>query len=190
MQVRLARPDDRRAVIAAVAAAFGDDPAFGAFFGDAYPDLIGNFAGYLFDKRVGHQTAWVGHDGDVVALWDGPASMSQPDTSGARLVLPADAQARLDDYDARVHDALPSEPHWYLGILACHPDRRGGGLGRVVGRAGLDAAAVDGLPAFLETTNPDNVRVYESAGWQVHRELRDVLGLTVWVMRQDPPTSG
>lgn len=189
MEMRLATTADRFAVVETVVTAFAEDPAFTAFFGggDDFVELCTRFARYLFDRRVHRDSAWVGHDGGVVALWDRPDAPNSVsgDHAGIPLDIGADAQARLDAYDAAVHRALPAEPHWYLGILATHPDRRGGGLGRRLAGLGLVAARSDGVPAFLETTNPDNVRVYENSGWRVHAELPDVLDMTVWVMRHD-----
>lgn len=189
MEMRLATVGDRPMVVETVVAAFAEDPAFRAFFGegDEFAELCTRFATYLFNRRVHRSSAWVGHGGRVTALWDRPdvPSSVTGDHAGLTLDLGAEAQARLDEYDAAVHDALPEGPHWYLGILATHPDRRGAGLGRRLAELGLAAAAADRVPAFLETTNPNNVPVYRSSGWQVHAELADVLGLRVWVMRHD-----
>ncbi len=48
--------------------------------------------------------------------------------------------------------------------------------------AGLEEAARQNLPAYLETTNPGNVALYERAGWRVTAELDSPL--PVWVMKQ------
>jgi aldehyde dehydrogenase (NAD+) len=53
---------------------------------------------------------------------------------------------------------------------------------RAVMAAGLASARADGLPAYLETTNPGNVELYRRSGWQVTAE-RSVGELMVWVMR-------
>ena len=47
--------------------------------------------------------------------------------------------------------------------------------------AGLDRAALDGLPSVLETTNPGNVELYGRSGWLV-RDSVTVGPLQVWVM--------
>ena len=51
--------------------------------------------------------------------------------------------------------------------------------------AGAARAAAAGVPAVLETTNPDNVAMYERSGWRITTELQDVIGLTVWILRHD-----
>jgi hypothetical protein len=39
-----------------------------------------------------------------------------------------------------------------------------------------------GLPAYLETINPDNVDLYHRAGWEVTASMT-IDALSVWVMR-------
>jgi predicted acetyltransferase len=47
---------------------------------------------------------------------------------------------------------------------------------------GLRRAAEDGLPAFLETSKPENVGFYRRSGWEVAAEFDEPLH--TWVMRQ------
>ena len=182
---------DRARVVETVVAAFAADPAFRFFFPDdaTYPDLVGRFAGYLFDKRLPHGGAWVVDGGRSVALWDPPAGEAARDLAAVPApVLPDDAQARLDTWDATVHHLLPSEPHWYLGVLATDPAHAGQRWGRAVMAAGLGRAVTAGLPAYLETATPANVEVYERSGWAVTGTAA-VGPVTVWVMRHPGGTS-
>lgn len=182
---RLAVAADREHIAATITAAFDQDPAFRAFFGHGsdFGDLAHHFAGAMADKRIAVEAAWLGAEGDAVALWNPPAGTAE--MPAAVLDLPGPVAARLDEYDAAVEAKLTSEPHWYLGILASHPSRRGEGLARVVAEPGLAAAQAAGVPAVLETTNPDNVAMYERSGWRVTAEL-DVIGLHVWILQVDP----
>jgi ribosomal protein S18 acetylase RimI-like enzyme len=90
--------------------------------------------------------------------------------------------ARVHAYDEAVHDALPTPPFWYLGVLGTHPDGAGRRWGHAVMRAGLRRAAADGVPAILETSNPANVEVYRRAGWEVVRPVTEPV--PTWIMRQ------
>ena len=161
-----AQPADRAMVVATVVAAFAADPAFRHFFpdDDTYPRHAAAFAGYLFDKRVGLGTVWVGEGARVVSLWEPPDVKELPP---AVLDLPPDVRTRLDRYDDAVHRILPHQPFWYLGILATHPDIAGRGLGRRLLAAGVTTAHADGVPAVLETVNPSNVELYRREGWEV-----------------------
>lgn len=161
---------DRAAVVATVVAAFAADPAFRYFFPDdgTYPRHAEAFAGYLFDKRVGLGAVWVSEAGRVAALWEPP---EVGDTEHAVLDLPADARERLRSYDEAVHAMLPSQPFWYLGILATHPDLAGRGLGRRLLAAGVTTAHADGVPAVLETVSPSNVELYRREGWELLAQI-------------------
>ena len=179
--ITTATPADRDRVVATIVAAFAADPAFRYFFPDeaTYHEYASAFAGYLFDKRVHGPTVWLAEGGAAVALWDPP---SPKPYDGSTLDFPADVTARLDAYEAAVHPLLPTEPHWYLGVLATHPDHAGRRWGRAVMAAGVARAREDGVPAYLETTNARNVEVYRGAGWEVTGSVT-TMDLPIWVMR-------
>ena len=54
----------------------------------------------------------------------------------------------------------PSEPHWYLNLLATHPDWQRQGLGSALMDVMFERADADGLPCYLETETPENVAYY------------------------------
>jgi GNAT superfamily N-acetyltransferase len=60
----------------------------------------------------------------------------------------------------------PLEPHYYLSLLATHPDHRGRGIGQALLAANLAAWDDAGVPAYLESTNPANDHRYERAGFR------------------------
>jgi ribosomal protein S18 acetylase RimI-like enzyme len=189
-EITQATPADRDQVVRTVVAAFVADPAYRYFFpdDDTYDRYATTFTEYLFDKRVGLGTVWIAAGGAVAALWDPPHEPSQP---GPTLDLPAEVMARINAYEAVVHPLLPSEPHWYLGVLATHPDHAGRRWGRAVMAAGVTTAHAEGLAAYLETTNPSNVDLYQRAGWQVVGQAGNG-GPTTWVLvnRPHPITGG
>jgi ribosomal protein S18 acetylase RimI-like enzyme len=183
---RVATPDDRDAVVATVVAAFAQDPAFRYFFqdDDTFATEAATLAGTLFDARVGFGTVWTTEDVTALSMWVPPrveAAIHDPTPLG----VSAEARARIDRYDAAVHGHLPDEPHWYLGVLATHPDHAGRRLGRAMIEPGLERAVADGLPAVLETTNPRNVELYRRAGWTVEAEITDG-PIPIWVLTVRP----
>jgi ribosomal protein S18 acetylase RimI-like enzyme len=176
-----ATPTDRDRVIQTVVAAFEADPAFRFFFpdDDTYVAYAAAFAGHLFDRRVSSDSVWLAEAGASVAMWEPPHRAARE--AGSTLELPADVIARLDVFDAAAHALLPATPHWYLGVLATHPDSAGRRLGRALLAAGVAQARADRLPACLETTNPNNVELYRRAGWQVVGSTA-ASGVPIWVM--------
>ncbi len=182
-RVTQATPADRPGVVETVVAAFKTDPAFRFFFPDdaTYHTHSSTFAGYLFDRRVHSGTVWVVGAGASVAMWDAPSTVEVVATPPAELVLPAEVMDRLDVYHEAVQTALPAATGWYLGILATHPDHAGRRWGRSVMAGGLDRARTEGHPAYLETTNPRNIDLYQRAGWEVLDTLM-VGPVQVWTM--------
>jgi GNAT superfamily N-acetyltransferase len=167
-------------VVDTVVAAFAADPAFQHFFpGEEYADQAPIFVRHLFDERTPYGGVWVAEEGAAVALWNPPGVVpAWPPPGQSEAVV-----RRLDRYDRAVHQLLPTDPHWYLGVLATHPDHAGRRLGRSVMTAGLDRARQDGLPAYLETVTRTNVAIYTASGWQI-AGTTSVDELDVWVLRQ------
>lgn len=58
------------------------------------------------------------------------------------------------------------EPHYYLNLLGTHPDHRGRGLGMDLLAKNLTRIDEEGMPAYLESSNPDNNTRYESVGFR------------------------
>jgi ribosomal protein S18 acetylase RimI-like enzyme len=186
IEIALATPADRELITSSLVAAFVDDPVLRWLFPDeeTYREYAAAFFGHLFDKRVHRQSIWMVDDGASVAIWEPPAADSAPPGDTLAALLPADAMARVGEYDEAVHAAMPAGPSWYLGVLGTHPEHVGKGWGRAVMAAGLRRAAQDGLPAVLETATPANVGFYQRAGWEVVGELTDPV--PTWIMRQVP----
>ncbi|MET8092034.1 GNAT family N-acetyltransferase [Micromonospora sp. NPDC005220] len=191
-EITIATPADRDAVVGSLVAAFVKDPVLRYLFPDeeTYPRYAAAFFGHLFDKRVHRSSIWTIGGGASVAIWEPPAGQpaagAAPAHGSSEDPYPADVLARVQGYDDVVHDALPTYPFWYLGVLGTHPDSAGRGWGRAVMRVGLDraAAAADGLPAILETSNPGNVELYRRAGWEVVGSLS--APVPTWIMQQPP----
>lgn len=72
-------------------------------------------------------------------------------------------------YEGLEAEAAQRSPHWYVHMMAVHPDHQGKGLGSQVLRHVLDAAArLDRqAPTVLTTHLETNVTYYRRAGFQV-----------------------
>ena len=130
-----------------------------------FPQFVTAFGGRAFDE----QTAWKLEDGSAVALWLPPNARPDPDpvigilTSSVAPHQHADMFAVL----AQMDEAHPTYPHWYLPWLAVDPARQGRGLGSHLLQSGLDVVDRDHLPAYLETSNPRNVPLYQQHGFEI-----------------------
>ena len=61
--------------------------------------------------------------------------------------------------------------HWYLLGLATRRDRQGQGLGGLLLRFGLEHVDAERMPAYLESSNPRNISLYERHGFRVTKPL-------------------
>ena len=137
---------------------------------------------------------WEAGDAAGVALWVPPGGGPRCAEVDERSTRVAMREELSDDRGARyealwdwVSDHLPDEPHWFLDHVGVDPDQQGRGVGGALVRLGLGWSARDGAPAFLETTNPENVPLYKHLGFRLVEEAdapRD--GPHVWFMRSDP----
>jgi len=67
--------------------------------------------------------------------------------------IPRSQQAALDNMRKDVWGE-PPQKFWYLGALAVHPDYQRRGIASMLLKWGLDAADRDGLPLYLEASQP------------------------------------
>jgi len=66
-----------------------------------------------------------------------------------------------------VHAHPREEPHWYLAIIGVDPARQGYGVGAALLRSRLRRCDQEGLPAYLESSNRENVPLYQHFGFHV-----------------------
>lgn len=121
---------------------------------------------------------WQWRAGWVRQLWQLPGFVRAIGVNRLRTVLPAVAAL-----EAR----HPKQPHFYLFELAVDPPLQGQGLGGALLRHVLDVCDRDGLPAYLENSNPRNTPLYQRNGFQVLECLRlGRDGPPVWLMWREP----
>ncbi len=87
---------------------------------------------------------------------------------------------------AQVAEQHPDEPHYYLNTVGVGQRHRGGGLGSALLRRVLAECDHEGIGAYLESSNPENVGLYRRHGFDVRAELRMPEGPVVTPMWRDP----
>jgi GNAT superfamily N-acetyltransferase len=192
--IRRATPQERPGVVATVAAAFARDPAWAFMLGEEYERLAAQFAGALFDVRVARRNVWVTDDLAAVAMWDAPDSAHTAQAHAEsvwaryRASVGEDAFARLARYNDAVDGASPTEPYWYLGVLATDPQRRREGLATAVLAPVIRQADRLGLACCLETSTAENRRFYENRGFTQATDVVLPGGPPTWWLRRAPVT--
>lgn len=186
-------------VLAVTARAFWHDPLFDFFARDLLHEhhlLPALFRAYLGDVQGPQGEVWVAeHDGRprAVAGWLAPGGHPRPAGREAALAgRAALAVARARNRRKAVRLLLeidrhhPSEPHWYLSVLATDPALQGRGIGTALLDPVLARCDAEGLPAYLETQKEANVAWYGRAGFEVSAEVRLPGTPPVWCLRREP----
>ncbi len=174
--IRPATPADHAAVVATFADAFSADPLF-AWITGAYPGselqakaaiVFGTIV--RFDLAKEDHLVVVSDDGAGAALWKAPDRGKMSGSEGLRS-LPALLRAcgvllprALRTFSA-IEKLHPTTEHYYLEVLGTRSDAQGRGLGSTVIAEGLDRCDAEGLPAFLESSNPRNLGFYARHGF-------------------------
>jgi ribosomal protein S18 acetylase RimI-like enzyme len=66
----------------------------------------------------------------------------------------------------------PQEPFWYLTVIGVDPNAQGRGLGGALMRHSVDRCDEEGALAYLESSNPRNVSLYERHGFEKIGEIQ------------------
>ena len=182
VQVRPASRADVPALSETLSKAFADDPVMAWMLPDAadrrrrLPRVFRELTQHGHLGRGGVEVALDGSTVAAAALWDPPGRWQQSAAEQLR-AIPSflwafGAAVRrgmlVDERMAAVH---PEEPHWYLAIIGSDPTVRGKGFGNALMRSRLDRCDAEYAPAYLESSNPDNVPYYERFGFEVTGEI-------------------
>ncbi|HEX2559796.1 N-acetyltransferase [Phenylobacterium sp.] len=171
-EVRIAEKSEQEAVLSTLLLAFSVDPCMRyaltspeTFIG-AFRRLAMALGGAAFE----HGSAYVGADGGAAALWLPAGVESDGEGIGAlieQLDIPPEKQEVLGQVGEAMGENHPHEPHWYLAMIGTDPSRQGRGLGSALLKEGLRRCDAEGLPAYLESSNPANIPLYERHGFEV-----------------------
>jgi ribosomal protein S18 acetylase RimI-like enzyme len=169
--IRTATAADEQPVIDAITLAFCGDPAARWVYPDShqyvrcFPEFVRAFAGRAFE----HGTAHLLEGRLGAALWLPPGV--QPDESALvallqRTVSAAD-QASVFSVLEQMGGFHPEEPHWYLPLIGVDPVWQGQGCGSALMKHALAVCDRERRLAYLESTNPKNILLYERHGFEV-----------------------
>jgi ribosomal protein S18 acetylase RimI-like enzyme len=168
--------EDYERALASVVAAFVRDPLLRWFFPDARqylhyaPLLLKYFAGRAFE----HGTAWRTTDFKGAALWLPPGVGPDEQALGAVMVEVVEPTLHEAVFGLleQVGTGHPQLPHWYLPAIGVDPVCQGRGYGAALLAASLGPIDRDHTAAYLETTNPANIPLYQRAGFEVVGEFQ------------------
>jgi ribosomal protein S18 acetylase RimI-like enzyme len=171
---RVASTDaDLEAVTETISLAFHEDPTWSWAFPDANrrQEQYAIFWRLLIAGAMRYPWVLLTDGCEAAAVWIPPGGTEIPAEDEERieplvedLVGPRAGEVLelLERFDA----AHPRhEPHYYLSLLGTHPAHAGRGLGMGLLAESLRRIDAEGMPAYLESSNPANNHRYERHGF-------------------------
>jgi len=191
---RLATEADLDGLTATLTAAFAADPLWSW----AFTDPAGWWR-FCIGSALRYPCVWVAGDYAAASVWIPPdgteLTEEEGDLVGPLLERLAGPRApEVLELVQRFDACHPKdERHYYLSLLGTHPDHRGRGLGMGLLAETLAGIDAEGMPTYLESTNPENTARYERLGFRQVGEFTTPDGrrrvATMWRDAQ-PPASG
>ena len=183
--------------VACLTAAFQEDPVLSYLFEDEEqrPLMLAAFFANRLASRNETDRLLVPSGSDArnaAALWEAPEKDSENDSSFNAVVAAGISllgQDWISDRLANLRvlgEAKPKDRHWYLSFVGTRPEARGKGLASTLIESVTNICDQEKIPAYLESSNPDNVSLYESHGFKVTGEAVIKDGPKVPLMWRDP----
>lgn len=163
-------------VVSTILAAFATDPLARWVYPNIdeylreFRPFVHAFAGQGFRDK----TAQYSSDFAAAALWLRPGA--HPDDAGiAALLQKSLAAEQLEKVFVlleRMGSYHPEEPHYYLPMIGTEPFMQGKSYGSALLRKALASFDEKGTPAYLESSNPRNIPLYQRHGFEIIGEIR------------------
>jgi len=191
--VRPARPTDEDELVDLLTLAFSKDPVWRWVYPEARSYLANfpPFARLFAEASVAAGAAFLSGQANGAALWLPPDARAD-DAQLARLfqeTIDESRQPEVFGYFGKMEAFHPEETHWYLPITGVDPASQGQGHGGAMLRHALSRCDGAGLPAYLESSSPANVPLYERHGFEVVGEIRGDGAPTMIPMRRPARSS-
>lgn len=169
--IRTAVAEEKKQATAVILMSFSTDPAARWMYPDSYeyltnfPKFIEGFAGKAFENS----SAYYVENFAGAALWL-PPDVHPDDEPLIRLFEETAADEIKDDLFSvfeQMGDFHPDEPHWYLPMIGVEAISQNKGYGSALMRHALIKCDHDNLPAYLESSNPRNISLYQRFGFEL-----------------------
>jgi GNAT superfamily N-acetyltransferase len=188
--VKVIQAANRQRAVASLTLAFAGDPVMRWAWPDTYryatywPRFAEAFGGQAFDDG----TAYGLEDCLGVALWMRPGVGPDEQTVMGVMSESLDDQI-LEDVNGlfeQMEVLHPTADVWYLPLIGVDLVAQGRGLGSALLRHALATCDSDGLPAYLEATNPRNRDLYARHGFNVVEVIQAGSSPPMWAMLREP----
>lgn len=171
LTVRSAAASEEQQIVSILVIAFSSDPAARWMYPDAeeyllhFPAFVRAFGGAAF----AHKSAYIVEGGGGGALWLPPEVHADEESLTSLVQRTAPEQIRDDLFAVleQMGGYHPTEPHWYLPMIGVDQRLQGQGYGSAMLRYTLAMCDLDHKSAYLESSNPANIPLYQRHGFEM-----------------------
>ncbi|MEH2590547.1 GNAT family N-acetyltransferase [Bradyrhizobium sp. AZCC 1721] len=170
-EVISADANNRASAISTIVLGFAADPMARFAWPDPsvylriMPRMVNAFGGGAFE----HGTAYITEGARAAALWLPPGV--EPDEAEMNAIMEESLRPEISGDIGAIMKGMaehhPHEPHWYLPLIAADPRWIGQGLGSLLMKHALRRCDEEGIAAYLESSNPRNISLYERHGFKI-----------------------
>ena len=169
--IKSAMTADEAAVIAVITLAFSADPVARWTWSNShqylthFPPFVRAFAG----KAFAHGSAYYVDGYAGAALWLPPGVQPDEDTLMSLIQSTVGEWERGDLLAVfeQMGSYHPKEPHWYLPLIGVEAMHQGHSYGAALMEHALVPCDQDQTLAYLESTNPKNISLYQRHGFEI-----------------------
>jgi GNAT superfamily N-acetyltransferase len=193
IEVRKALPEQTSALGAVLGRAFFNEPlmAWAMPDGDRRNQLLPSFFQLFVRTMDRYNENYVAGDALGAALWAPPGNPVVSDDEGEAFghelddIVGIDAP-RFAEIFALLDEHHPNGSFFYLQFIGVEPSLQRRGIGSSLLITVLERCDRLGLPAALDATSAQSMRLYERHGFEATKELSLPNGPLVWPMWRKP----
>lgn len=176
-EIRTANREELDKVLDTVTLAFAADPLMRWFYpgSDAYLSNYRQLINAYCGVSVAEGATFVADDLGGAALWMPPGLAVDEEKLGAFVVDSIRPQIQ-EDFMALMAEMDRYHPHdypcWYLAVIGVDGYHQGKGLGSLLLKHTTRMLDESGTTAYLESSNPANISLYQRHGFEIMGEIR------------------
>lgn len=173
-KIMVAGEENKEQLLSSLMLAFSADPFHRWLMPQAH-QYVENYAAFttaLAGLAFTHNTAFYAEGFSAASLWLPPGVSADEDEVGAMIVnvAPEPLLEIMGNIGVELEKFHP-EHCWYLAVLGVDATYQGQGLGALMLQDQLRRCDEEGVPAYLESSNPANISLYQRHGFEVMGEV-------------------
>jgi len=176
-RVRTANTEELDQVLHTVTLAFSADPLMRWMLprADNYLQGFGPIIKAFCGESIVNDATYVTEDFGGAALWLPPGLGPDEDAMGELAVKYMNPEI-LEDFGELMgqmdHYHPHDEPCWYLAVIGADNYHQGKGIGSALMKHATRMLDESSMPAYLESSNPANISLYQRHGFEIMGEIR------------------